>query len=329
MEKNKRDRIQNMPKIDLHCHLDGSMTPESVEQILGRAVDPAELEAGDSCHNLAEYLDRFRLPLECVQTAEGLRTAARTLLLRAAEEHTKYMEIRFAPLSSVNERLNCRQAVEAVLDGLKEAEAQCRVDWNVIVCAMRHHPQEDSLAMMKVCREYLGAGVCAADLAGDEAAWPMEGFRGLFAEVKKLGFPFTVHAGECGRVENVLEAVECGALRVGHGIALKGHPEAQKLCAERRIGIEMCPASNLQTRAADKEEYPIREFMDAGLLVTLNTDNRTVSSTSMAKELAFVSREYGITEEEMKGFFCNAVEVSFADDQIKERLLENGGYWKM
>ena len=316
------NKIRSMPKIDLHCHLDGSMTLKSVEQILKRKVEPKELEAKDRCQNLAEYLDRFRLPLQCLQTEEGLRMAAREFLLEAAKENTKYIEVRFAPLSSVHEHLSCRQVVEAVLDGLREAEAQCRVSWNVIVCAMRHHPQEDSLAMMEVCREYLGAGVCAVDLAGDEAAYPMENFRKLFAQAKKLGFPFTIHAGECGRVENVLEAVKCGALRIGHGIALKGHPEAQKLCADKKIGIEMCPASNLQTRAAEREEYPIREFTEAGLLVTLNTDNRTVSSTSMTKEMEFVSQEYGITTEELEQYFRNAVEVSFAGDPVKHRLLD-------
>lgn len=320
MEEKLINRIKAMPKIDLHCHLDGSMTLKSVEQILGRKVEPEELEAGNRCRNLAEYLERFRLPLACIQTEEGLRKAAEEFLLEVAKENTKYVEVRFAPLSSVHEQLSCRQVVEAVLAGMKAAEEQCGIPWNVIACAMRHQPQEDSLAMMKVCREYLGEGICAVDLAGDEAAYPMEDFRGLFEQAKKLGFPFTIHAGECGRVENVLGAVECGALRVGHGIALKGHPSVQKLCAEKRIGIEMCPTSNLQTRAAQKEGYPIREFMDAGLLVTLNTDNRTVSRTSMTDEMALVSREYGITEEELWQFFRNAVEVSFADDQVKHRL---------
>lgn len=314
------NRIKAMPKIDLHCHLDGSMTRISVERILGRKVEPEELEAGDRCQNLAEYLERFRLPLQCLQTEEGLRTAAEEFLLEAAKENTRYIEVRFAPLSSVHEHLSCRQVVEAVLEGLKAAQMQCGVRWNVIACAMRHQPQEDSLAMMKVCREYLGEGICAVDLAGDEAAYPMEGYRDLFLQAKKLGFPYTIHAGECGRVENVLEAVECGASRVGHGIALKGHPSAQKLCADKRIGIEMCPTSNLQTRAARKETYPIREFMEAGLLVTLNTDNRTVSRTSITGEMEMVSQEYGITEEEMERFYRNAVEVSFADDQVKDRL---------
>lgn len=316
-------KIKQMPKIDLHCHLDGSMTLESVKHILGREVRPEEMQAGDRCENLAEYLEKFTLPLQCLQTREGLERAGREFLLDAAKENIRYIEVRFAPLSSVNERLSCRQAVEAVLKGLAEAKEQCHVSYNVIVCAMRHHPQEDSLAMMKVCREFLGRGICAVDLAGNEAAFPMKDFRNLFAEAKKLGFPFTIHAGECGRVENVLEAVECGASRIGHGIALQGHPEAMKVCADKRIGIEMCPTSNLQTHAADRKTYPIREFMDAGLCVTLNTDNRTVSNTSITKEMLFVQRNCGITDGELRRFQLHAVDVSFADDQEKQEL------WKL
>lgn len=317
------EEILQMPKIDLHCHLDGSLTLESMRHILGRDVQPEEIQVGEHCRNLSEYLDKFDIPLQCVQTGEGLRTASREFLLDAAKENIRYIEVRFAPLSSVNESLNCRQAVEAVLEGLSEAKKMCGIPYNVIACAMRHHAEEDSLAMMKVCREFLGEGICAVDLAGNEAAFPMENFRGLFAEAKKLGFPFTIHAGECGRVENVLEAVECGAARIGHGIALRGHAEAMKFCADRRIGIEMCPSSNLQTRAVEsKQEYPIREFMDAGLLVTLNTDNRTVSNTSMTEEMLFVHQHYGITEEELKEFMMHAVETAFADDQVKHELWE-------
>lgn len=315
------DKIRSLPKIDLHCHLDGSMTVESMQKILGREIDLGEVTAGDTCKNLAEYLDKFAIPIQCIQTAEGLETAAREFLLRTAQENTRYVEVRFAPLLSVSDDLGCRQVVEAVLKGLSEAREKCGTDYNVIVCAMRHHPKEDSLAMMKVCREFLGEGVCAADLAGDEAAFPMEDYMDLFAQAKKLEIPFTIHAGECGRAENVAKAVECGAARVGHGIALAGNRTIQKLCADKKTGIEMCPTSNLQTRAATKENYPLREFMEAGLRVTLNTDNRTVSNTDMTREMCFVQEQYGITTEELKKFYLHAVDAAFAEDAVKQRLL--------
>ena len=181
---------------------------------------------------------------------------------------------------------------------------------------------KDNLQMMKAARSFLGEGICAVDLAGNEAAFPMENFTELFQKAKKLGLPFTIHAGECGRVENVIEAVKCGASRIGHGIALRGHADAMAMCKEKQIGIEMCPISNLQTKAvASKSEYPMREFLDAGLCVTINTDNRTVSNSSIQKEMEFVQKNYGITDEELVRMTENAVHAAFANDEVKAELV--------
>lgn len=146
----------------------------------------------------------------------------------------------------------------------------------------------------------LGAGVCAADLAGAEVPYPMSGFMELFKYAKQLGLPFTIHAGECGNAQNIIDAVEAGAARIGHGIAMRGHDDLERQLSAKGIGIELCPISNLQTKAvASADEYPIREFLDAGLKVTINTDNRTVSNTTLSKELEFIERTYGIRDEEL------------------------------
>ena len=169
----------------------------------------------------------------------------------------------------------------------------------------------------------VGEGVCCGDLAGDEAAWPMKNFVYLFEEAKQLGLPFVIHAGECGSAENIREAVECGARRIGHGIAMKGHPDIIKLVKDTRTGVEMCPISNLQTKAVEgPEDYPMREFLDNGLLVTVNTDNRTVSNTSISRELGFIQETYGIRDDELKLMMENAVRVSFAGDSVKDRILK-------
>ena len=152
----------------------------------------------------------------------------------------------------------------------------------------------------------------------------MEKFVELFKEAKKLEYPYTIHAGECGRAENILGAVELGAARVGHGIAMGGRKDIIDVCRRHRTGIEMCPVSNLQTHAVDSwEQYPIREFLKEGLLVTLNTDNRTVSGTTLSREMEEVQKHCGIPLEEFYRIECNAVEVAFADDSVKHEL------WKM
>ena len=319
---NSREKSRKFPRIDLHCHLDGSLTRGCLEELLGRPIKLEELQAAPDCKNLAEYLEKFELPLECLQNASGLRRAGYDFMEHVAADHMDYVEVRFAPLLSCGQGMKTDQVIESVLEGLEKGKKDFGVEYGVIVCAMRHHSQEQNLGMVKAAAEFLGHGVCAADLAGNEAAFPMSQFMELFGEVKKMGMPFTLHAGECGDVQNIVDSINCGAGRIGHGIAMKGHPEVLKLCKEKRIGIEMCPVSNLQTRAVKSiAEYPIREFLDAGLLVTLNTDNRTVSGTCLDKEISLVQEACGVTDEEIIGIMKNAVEVAFASDEVKDRLL--------
>lgn len=317
------EKILKMPKVDLHCHLDGSLTLEVVRELYGKPVELAELQVSEDCRNLAEYLEKFDLPLECLQTADSLRKASKAFLMDLAKDQVSYVEVRFAPLLHTNEHMSCGEILESVITGLEEAKKETGIYYNVIACAMRHHTQEESKEMFKVCREFLGRGLCAVDLAGNEAAFPMKDFEELFEYARELGLPFTIHAGECGSVENVVDSVKAGAKRIGHGIALKGHKEAMELCKAQNVGIEMCPISNMQTKAVeDPQDYPIREFLDAGLKVTLNTDNRMVSNSTLQKEMAFVQQNYGITDEELWKMTENAIEVSFASDDVKQMLLK-------
>lgn len=317
----KYEELLQLPKVELHCHLDGSLSQEFLSQELGRNINLSELQAAWDCESLAEYLARFDIPLRCIQTEKALRGTGYDFLRTVAKENIKYVEVRFAPLSSVHDDLTTEKVIRAVLEGLEKGKQEFGVDYNVIVCAMRHQSEEQNLQMFRTAREFLGAGVCAADLAGDEASFPMSGFKDLFAQVKKMEMPFVIHAGECGDPQNIADAVDCGASRIGHGIAMGGRPEIQKLCRDAHVGIEMCPISNLQTKAVSGPEcYPMREFLDAGLLVTVNTDNRTVSNTSVTTELQFIQEKYGIRDEEIFRLMENAVEASFADDRVKQRL---------
>ena len=239
-----------------------------------------------------------------------------------SRENICYAEIRFAPLLSVTEEMGTEQVIAAVLRGLERGRKDFGIEYNVITCAMRHHSEEQNYQMIKTARQFLGKGVCAADLAGAEAQYPMSEFMELFDKTRKIGMPFTIHAGECGNAQNIVDAVRAGAGRIGHGIAMRGNAAVQNLVREGQIGVEMCPISNLQTKAVKgPEEYPIREFLDAGILVTVNTDNRTVSNSSMTKELEFIQKMYGISGEEIVLLMKNAIETAFADDSIKHILF--------
>lgn len=312
-----------MPRVELHCHLDGSLSKGCFEELLGRKVAEEELGVSADCRDLAQYLEKFDLPLSVLQNEAGLKRVGYDFIETVYREHMDYVEVRFAPLLSAQKGLAADKVIASVIDGLEKGKKEYGVEYGVIVCAMRHHGYEENLAMIKTSREFLGNGVCGADLAGNEAAYPMSEFMELFTEVRRLGMPFTIHAGECGSVKNITDAIECGAARIGHGIAMRNDEAAMKLCADRRIGVEMCPISNLQTKAVrDMSEYPMKQFLDKNIMVTVNTDNRTVSTTTMDKELDFIQKNYGITDDEIIRMMKNAVEVSWADDALKDKLMK-------
>lgn len=309
-------------KVELHCHLDGSLNVDFVDEMLrGRGIVyereelKKKLEVRPDCASLSEYLEKFDLPLLCLQTKEGLSRAAYELVRDVSKEKVRYMEVRFAPMLSVSEGLTCQEVIASVVEGLRRGQQEFGVYASAIVCAMRHHSLEQNMEMLEASREFIGKGVCALDLAGDEAAFPTSLFRELFQRAKEWEIPFTIHSGECGSVENVREAIELGAKRIGHGIALQESSELRALCREKRIGIEMCPTSNLQTKAVSEfAKYPLKEFLREGLLVSIHTDNRTVSGTTLEKEQAYFE------ESIIRQCTLNAIETAFASDEVKKEL---------
>lgn len=321
--------LQQSPKIDLHCHLDGSLSIPVVEYLLkdlGIVIEDdleKRLRVAPDCTSLTEYLTKFDLPIQCLQTEKGLTLAAYDLLKNAANENVTYLELRFAPMFHLQRGLKLYQVLEAVISGIKKAKEDFSIDSSIIVCGLRHFSAEQNIEMLKVACEYREESVCALDLAGDESSYPTYLQRELFAQAVKWRMPFTIHAGECGSVEEVREAVHLGAKRIGHGIALIKDQNLLNSCRQKRIGIEVCPTSNFQTKAASSwADYPLKAFMEHGLLVTVNTDNRLVSGITSTGELDNVYHELSLEKENICNFFNNAIEISFANDNIKDRLLK-------
>ena len=282
-----------------------------------------KLKVRPDCTSLTEYLEKFDLPLQCLQTKEGLEQAAYELVMDAAKDDVAYIEVRFAPMLSMDKGLSCAEVIDSVVCGLKKGERESGTYAFAIVCAMRHHSLEENMEMLKAAKPFVGKGVCALDLAGDESAYPTSLFREMFVQAKEWEIPFTIHSGECGSVDNIREAIALGAKRLGHGIALEKSPELRQLCKERGIGIEMCPTSNLQTKAVDGlERYPLKQFLEEGLLVSVHTDNRTVSGTTMEQEEVLVKEHLQISDEMWLKCTKNAIQTAFASEEIKEKLID-------
>lgn len=315
--------LADLEKYDLHCHLDGSLSTVTIRKLakeIGKNL-PEEtelvkwLQVQPNCTSLKEYLTKFDLPLSCLVTKDSFRIAVRELLADAAKEHVVYMEIRFAPLLSVHETLSVREIIEGALEGLKEGRTLYGTDGRLILCGMRHMDVSQNVELVKIAREYTGNGVCAVDLAGDEAAFPVKDQAEMFHAAKEAEIPFTIHAGECGSAKSIWDALSLGAVRIGHGIAARKDPGLIQYCAEHGICFEMCPISNLQTHAVHSmEEYPLLQFLDAGIPVTVNTDNRTVSNTTITKELELVQEYYKLTYRDMEQLMKNAKAAAFDYD---------------
>lgn len=322
--------VKKMPKIELHCHLDGSIRPELVQSLLSRegqdiSIDELSrrMRVTGECSSLPDYLSKFELSVKSIQTLYGLEQAAYDTAVQLSKDNVKYLEVRFAPALSTARGLKVIDIIEAVEKGLEKARNETGIMTGIIVCAMRHLSFEENSAVFAAGRELLGAGVVACDLAGDESAYPIEGYRELFELANKLGLPATIHSGETGRAANIRGAIEFGARRIGHGIAMSGDRELMKLCADKRIGIEMCPTSNIHTHAiSDFSKYPLREFMEHGILVSINTDDMVVSNITDTGELELVRNTFNLTDDELRQIYMNSAEMAFASDEIKDKLLK-------
>lgn len=271
-----------MKKIALHTHFDGSVRPDYAAKLLGRDVTKEMTYAGGG--DLADFLTMFKLPLELLQTEEHLTEAAYMLAEDLAEDGVIYAEIRFCPLLHIQQGLTPRVVVNAVWNGLRQARDDLGIRTGLILCMMRNFSFAQNVEIINLASNIVRHKICGIDLAGDERARPNMDpeFSELFRRVFCSGIPYTIHAGEAVGPESVEAAVVLGASRLGHGVRAIESPETVELLVKQQIPIEVCPTSNVLTSIHGSiKESPIRKLMGAGVLVTIDTDNRTVCGTTL------------------------------------------------
>ena len=310
--------------IDLHLHLDGSLSMDSVRQLAaldGLTMEDDKtllkrLQVSPDCRDLNEYLEKFDFPCSLLQTPEALTLAVANLRRELAQQGLLYAEIRFAPQFHLNRGMTQDQVVEAAVTGL----AGEGVKANLILCCMRiPNAHERNLETVRVAAKYLNRGVCAVDLAGAEALFPTCDFEAEFALATELGIPYTIHAGEADGPESIRKALEFGAQRIGHGVRCIEDPVLMAELAEKGIPLELCPTSNIQTCIFEKiEDYPMGRLLEAGIRTTLNTDNMMVSGVTLSSEADHMGRL--LTGEQMAQIVANSVEAVFADEATKTWL---------
>lgn len=321
------------PGIELHLHLDGAMTPEMLLQLA--AIDGVSLPADtpetlepfvtvdETCTSLVDYLNRFDVTLRVMQSARAVSEAVRLLLCRLAAQGTIYAEIRFAPQLHRQRGLSQREVVQAAIDGLNAGLSENPgMRAQLILCCMRFDDnKEENMETIRMAKEFLDKGVCACDLAGGEIGHPATAYADVFALATVLGVPYTIHGGEACGPESMREALEIGASRIGHGVHSIEDEALMSLLAEKKIPLEMCPTSNLHTKAVRSlAEYPVREFLRRGIRATLNTDNPGISRTTNKQEFSALTRESGLTADETHTLLHNAADAAFLPPTEREAL---------
>lgn len=327
--------LKKMPKIELHCHLDGSVRPETIIEIANeeKIILPSKdvevikesMIAPLDCPSLDEYLKGFDIPIAVMQSKESLKRVTYELLEDSAKENIKYIEVRFAPLLHKKKGLTTEEVIESVLEGIKLAEKNYDIKGNLILSCLRVMPTDTIYEVIESGRKFLEKGVVAIDLCASEVEGFCEEFIEPISKAREYGYRVTIHAGETGFGKNVLDAIEMlGAERIGHGIYINNCEEAYDVVKRKNIVLEMCPTSNVQTKAVQSfESHPIYNFHKDGVIVTINTDNRTVSNTTLTNEYTIVSNKFPMEIEEYKKLFSNSIEAAFTDLETKKKLKKD------
>jgi adenosine deaminase len=325
--------IQRLPKTDLHCHLDGSLRLDTVidlakkQRVALPTFDRGELfqmlYAGESVTSLDEYLRAFDITLSVLQVEDALERAAYELAEDAWRENVRYLEVRYSPLLHTRSGLRPAQVVEAVLRGLRMAKREFGIRYGLILCAIRSLSAEQSLRIAELCVAFKNRGVVGFDLAGSEVNNPAKVHRQAFQLVIDNNINCTAHAGESFGPDSVHQAIhKCGAHRIGHGTRLVENGDLLNYVNDHRIPIEVCPTSNLQTRAASSwETHPVDFFVDYGVRVTINTDNRLMSDTTVTKELHLCHQHYGWSLQTIKEIIIAGFKSAFMPYREKADLV--------
>ncbi len=325
--------IEKLPKTDLHVHLDGSLRVETILDLARRdgielPADDADglrraMHLGENCGSLVEYLKAFDVTLRVMQTADSLTRIAYELAEDAARENVRYMEVRYAPMLHTRKGLKLTSVIEAVLEGLRAAQKDHGIEANIIVCGIRNISAESSLEMAELAVAYKNRGVVGFDLAGAEYDHPAKHHRAAFQLVRDNNINTTIHAGEAYGPESIAQALHvCGAHRIGHGCRLREDGDLLHYVNDHRITLECCPSSNVQTGAIkDLKSHPIRLYADLGLRVTVNTDNRLITDTTVSKELWLCHTEMGFSLKDLKQLIIAGFKSSFLPFHVKQEYL--------
>lgn len=329
-----KNQLLNLPKADLHVHLDGSLRPRTIRELVRRGENnsfysEAELEqhirVNSDVSDLSSYLDCFKFILKYLQQPEVIERVAFELAEDSAAENIRYLEVRFSPLLHLRKGATINSIIGAALKGLSRAEGIYPIKTALIVCCLRELPPESSESLVRASREFIGKGLVGIDLAGDETRFPGAPHRRAFDLAAEAGLHITVHAGEVGGADSIREALDIlHAERIGHGLHLQDNPRLYREVMEKAIPLEMCLTTNVHTKSVGGfASHPAGKYLKDGIRVTLNTDDRLISNTTLTEEFLRAKDFLSLAAPDFINLTLNAIESGFLPDQEKEQLKDD------
>lgn len=317
--------FKSLPKIELHLHLDCSLSYEVVKKI-NPAISLKDYQssfiAPPKCTDLADYIARAVIAIDLMQTPEQLRLVTFDLMDQLKADNVIYAEIRFAPLQHLEKGLTPTEVMQIVCDALNETSKKTGIKAGLIICTLRHYTEEQSMETVQLAQQFIDKGAVGFDLAADEAGFPIDNHIAAFQYAKANGIPSTAHAGEAKGPESVVETLfHFSTKRIGHGVRSVEDSGLVTQLIEDNILLEICPTSNIQTAIFENySQHSVNDLYKKGVTICINTDGRTISNTTLAKEYEHLHHAFGWNLEHFKQFNLNAIEYAFTSDEIKQTL---------
>ena len=325
--------LKRLPKVELHCHLDGSLRVPTIldlakkDKVTLTTSSSEELSKllviGKTRGSLEDYIKRFDITLSVMQTPQALSRTAYELIEDVAKENVRYIEIRYSPILHTGKGMTMGESVEAVRNGLKRGQKDFGVKSGIIVCGIRNISAAASLKLADLTVRYKNKGVVGFDLAGAEENFPAKDHQEAFYMILNNNINATIHAGEAYGPSSIHQAIHhCGAHRIGHGTRLKENKDLMNYVNDHRITLEICLTSNWQTRSIRSLKYhPLKYYYDQGIRVTINTDNRLMSGTTLTKEFLLAHKLFGFKLHDFREMIIMAMKSAFIPYAERKQLI--------
>ena len=335
MKPISHELISQLPKVELHCHLDGSLRTMSIlEQAeIDNVKLPFQkykeldeyLRIGKNRGSLEDYIKRFNITLSVMQTPQSLFRFAFELIEDVAKENVRYIEVRYSPILHTKKGMTLNDAIDWVRKGLKKGQKKFGVRSGIIICGIRHISPSASLKLADLAVRYKNRGVVGFDLAGAEENFPAKEHREAFYLIRNNNINATIHAGEAFGPSSIHQAIhQCGANRIGHGTRLKEDKDLMSYVNDHRITLEICLTSNWQTKSVRSLKYhPMNTYYQQGIRVTLNTDNRLISDTTLTKEFILAHTLFQFTLDDFREITIIAMKSAFMKHNDRIKMIQS------